>query len=188
MKKFNLHFGGFYCSIHESIIDSMLESYFMDDDDEIPDYDSESDINYQIIFLNYSKVYLSALETVLNDEFDIDIKLHFKGLTSPREYNYSTDTILTSVSNKSFDSLFNHFSKDNSFIEYVNEYSRSRSGFISFFEGIENVLETDYIFLEYLSKYLISEYEQEIYTELDMQNIHELLYSLDFYTKLKEVA
>lgn len=186
MKDFNLHFGGFYHSIHEQFIDSMLESYFMDNDGELVDYDDLYTIDYQLIFKAYSKAYLSVLEAVLYDNEDIDIKLSFNALISPREYNFNTDIISTGLLQNHFEFLLEHYSNNKEFIEYVNKASKSYDGFASFFEGYEAVKANHQIWLEYLFKYLIQEYQEEIVQELDCQNIHELVYQLDFYSDCEE--
>lgn len=188
MKDFNLHFGGFYHSIHDQFIDSMLESYFSDDEGESVDYDDKYNINYQVIFKAYSKAYLNVLETVLYDNEDIEINLSFNALISPREYNFSTDIISTGLFQNHFEFLLEHYSNNQGFIDYVNKHSKSYDGFASFFEGYETVKANNQIWLEYLFKYLVNEYQEEIIQELDCQNIHELIYQLDFYTDCEGVS
>ncbi|MCP4485544.1 MAG: hypothetical protein GY823_13440, partial [Flavobacteriaceae bacterium] len=173
MKTFNLHFGGFYYSVHEQLIDNMLEGYFFDDEtQEEGDYYS-LDINYRLIFAEYSKEYLQALAEVLRDERNIDIDFIFESVISPREYNFETDTIQTSINDKDFKKL-EVFKTDSDFIEFVDDASKSRSGFISFYDGHEAVFAKDEIFLSYLSKYLDSEHDQDVLNELDQQCIYEL--------------
>ncbi len=179
MKTFNLHFGGFYESSHKQIIDNMLESYFFDDEkQEEGDYYS-LEINYSLIFAEYSKEYLQALAEVLRDERNIDIDFIFESVISPREHNFETDAIQTSINNKDFKKL-EVFRADSDFIGFVDDASKSRSGFISFYEGHRKVFADDEIFLSYLSQYLDSEHDQDVLNELDQQCIYELIYQIDF--------
>ena len=179
MKYFNLNFGGFYNSEHDQLIDGMLESYFCDENGQPQDL--PDNINYQNIFVEYSKQYLIALNTCLLDETGNDCLFHFERLDSPREYNFKTDSIYCAISNQNFKTLKKLFLADSQCIKYINDTSRSRDGFISFYNGIANVESEDDIFLEYVFNYFISMNRDQIFDCLYQgMNILELLYYIDF--------
>jgi len=181
MKTFDIRFEGFYDSIHSQKIDMMIESYFSDENGE--PIEQPDNINYQLIMLEYSKLYVQAFGAYINDEFDISIKFYFDKLYSPREYNFRTDSIITDISDKNFNKLKSYFLKDDDFIKYVNESSKSRDGFSSFYDGIEAVVEDDEILLIYIGQYIINDYDDSlgVYNELETRHLNELLYQLDFY-------
>lgn len=183
MKNWTILFNGFYESIHSGQIDDMLESYFSDDQgepQEIPD-----GINYPVIFNAYAKEYTSAFNTYLNDEFSLDVTINFKSLFSPREYNFRTNEINAEISDGDFNLVKSRLLTDDDFIAFVNESSQSHDGFISFYNGIDAVAADDEILLQYIGRYIIDQYDDNmgISSELDTQNIHELLEGINFYSE-----
>ena len=181
MKKFSLQFGGFYYSGHEQLIDSMLESYF--DIEGNGEFELPDNINYQVIFNQYSRELLPIYQEFIIDEFDIDVTINFISLYSPREYNFTTDSIDASISNKDFKKLKKYFLNNKDFITYANESSKSRDGFISFYDGIDAIIEDDSILLDYVFKYITTLLNDEFMQYYDTNNMDEMLYSLDFLTE-----
>jgi len=118
-----------------------------------------------------------------HDEYELDINIKYLSLYSPKEYNFKTNHINSKITNAEFNKLKRKFLKDQCFIGYANESSKSRDGFASFYEGIDAIKENDEILLQYISKYIVKVNRYEIIGELERQNIHELLYNLDFYTE-----
>ena len=180
MKTFNLQFGGFYYSIHDELIDSMLESYFSDDSGEPLEH--PDNIDYQIIFTEYCNQLIPLYKEFMSDEYSLDISLKFIHLDSPREYNFTTDSMLCDVTEKDFKKLKNYFLKDAAFIKYANDKSKSRDGFISFYDGIKNIKTDDSILLQYIFMYVTSEISETFLDLYDTNNMYEMLYSLDFLT------
>ena len=141
MKKrleFALEFGGFYHSHHSETIDNDIASY---------DYDWEK-IDYKKTHDNYCK---GLLESVNNE---LDINLEFVELDSPREYNFTTDKIITSIPHKEFADLKQEYINDTEFVDWINEESRSRDGFSSFYSGLDAIIKEDDILLQYIFRYI----------------------------------
>ena len=74
----SIHFGGFYESIHDGNIDSMIETY---------EYNFE-DVDYKKTFESYIEAYCYKLESYILDEYLIDIDFKNIKLFSPQYYNY----------------------------------------------------------------------------------------------------
>ena len=136
--EFALEFGGFYHSWHSETIDNDIASY---------DYDWEK-IDYKKTHDNYCK---GLIESVNNE---LEINLEFVELDSPREYNFTTDKIITSIPHKEFTNLKQEYINDTEFVEWINEESRSRDGFSSFYSGLDAIIKEDDILLQYIFKYI----------------------------------
>tara|TARA_R110002167_G_scaffold51091_1_gene148218 strand:- start:231 stop:737 length:507 start_codon:yes stop_codon:yes gene_type:complete len=146
INEFSLNFGGFYHSEHSDNIDSKEESY---------GYNWE-DVDYKKTHINYCKEYLNKLN------FELEIDLTFIQLDSPREYNFTTDKIVCSISNKDFKTLLNTYDTKELF-NYIEEHSKSRSGFTSFYSGYAAVKKESDIFLQYLFNYILIDEDFNIY-------------------------
>jgi len=128
MKNFNIEFGGFYCSIHEQLIESMLESYYSDENGDPLDYYS-LDIPYSVIFNKYSKKYLCFLKEYLFDNYNLQFKPVFKQLISPREYNFSTDKINVDLNNVDANKFIGH---NSIFLKSaINQTPRQKPSFLA---------------------------------------------------------
>ncbi len=175
--KFYIPFEGFYCSIYDSIIDSILESEISEG--YLTEEQTEK-IDFTNLHLELSKHIFDCILELFNDEFDLftdNNYITFEGLYSPKYYNYSTDKIKAIVSPEIYLTLLNKFENNNSFINYVNESSKSRDGFTSFYEGINEVKKESSIFLEYLFQWFtLSEYRDEV-IEFTTDNIYEIIYN-----------
>jgi len=154
--EFSLAFGGFYHSEHSDNIDSREEMY---------GYNWE-DVDYKETHLNYCNAYLNKLSE------ELEINLKFIQLDSPREYNFTTDKIVCSISNKDFKALLDAYDTKELF-NYIEEHSKSRDGFYSFYSGYKNVKAEKDIFLQYLFNYILQ------YESFDF-------YDLEFEIELKE--
>jgi hypothetical protein len=149
--EFSLNFGGFYHSEHSENIDSKEEGY---------GYDWE-DVDYKKTHLNYCNAYLNKLSE------ELEINLKFIQLDSPREYNFTTDKILCSISNKDFKSLLDAYDTKELF-DYIEEQSKSRDGFTSFCSGYAAVKKETDIFLQYLFNYVL-QYENFDFYDLEFE-------------------
>ena len=155
--EFSLNFGGFYYSQHSEHIEHQAEIFEID-------YDN---IDYKKTNINYCKAYINKL----SEELEID--LSFISLDSPREYNFTTDKIFTSISNADFKALLSTYDTRELF-NYIEEHSKSRDGFTSFYSGYKAVKEETDIFLQYLFNYILQ------YEDFDF-------YDLEFEIELKEI-
>ena len=178
MVKCFLEFNGFYESLHSDLIDSMLDNYFFNDEGESQNYDN-LEIDYRLLRVEYSKEWVKSFQEFLNDSFDLDIELDFVGLESPKYYNFSTDKIEVSLNKEGFGCLV--AAVDDNIIAYINEVSKSRSGFISFYNGFDEVKKENEIFLQYIFKYFIEFFEGEEFLKYyDSNRIEELIHNVDF--------
>ena len=175
--KFYIPFEGFYCSIYDSIIDGIIESEISEG--YLTEEETEN-INYTNLRLELSQHIFDCILELFNDEFYLftdNNYITFDGLYSPKYYNYSTDKIKAIVSPEIYLTLLNEFENNNSFVNYVNESSKSRDGFASFYEGINEVKKESSIFLEYLFQWFtLSEYRDEV-IQFTTDNIHEIIYN-----------
>lgn len=90
-------FGGFYESIHSGTIDQAEEMLFQNDRGDANGGLSERFFricNYSCVFQNYAKDYAANFAHL----YEIDLK--FESLSSPREYNFTTDRIFCTISRK----------------------------------------------------------------------------------------
>tara|TARA_R110002153_G_scaffold211446_1_gene364091 strand:- start:571 stop:1083 length:513 start_codon:yes stop_codon:yes gene_type:complete len=149
--EFSLNFGGFYHSEHSETIENNIESY---------GYDWE-DVDYKKTHLNYCNAYLNKLSE------ELEINLTFIQLDSPREYNFTTDKIFCSISNKDFKALLDAYDTKELF-NYIEEQSKSRDGFSSFYSGYAAVKKEKDIFLQYLFDYIL-EYESFDFYDLEFE-------------------
>lgn len=170
-----IEFGGFYGSIHESIIENTIESYLTLDNGELCEsYDS---VNWRANFENYVKFYAYAFEQWLNFEYlygnDVQIKFDNVTLSSPKYYNFKTDTIETAISESAEKVLIDIFKTDKEFLTYLYEATQSVSGYISFYSYREVLRDNkDNIFTHYLFRYLADKFNESELSQLsDFQNI-----------------
>tara|TARA_B110000240_G_scaffold151732_1_gene168136 strand:- start:108 stop:620 length:513 start_codon:yes stop_codon:yes gene_type:complete len=149
--EFSLNFGGFYHSEHSENINRLEEALGID----------WEEIDYKKTHLNYCDSYLNRL----SEELEID--LIFIQLDSPREYNFKTDKIACSISDNDFNTLLNTYDTKELF-NYIEEHSKSRDGFSSFYSGYKNVKDEKDIFLQYLFDYIL-QYESFDFYDLEFE-------------------
>lgn len=123
-------FSGFYNSIHNDNIDQAENWLFTDDDGE----NNESlqarfsdKCDYWKVYDNYARAYAKQFA----DDFKIK-SLKFVELNSPREYNFSTDQIICSISRADLRAIYKATDRQK-LTAHVKESCTSRSGFISFY-------------------------------------------------------
>lgn len=126
-------FAGFYNSIHNANIDDAENQLFTD-----RDTGTENNEGLQARFsdkCDYWKVY-DKYARVYAEHFAEDFKipsLKFVELDSPREYNYSTDVIVCSISRADLRAVYKSVDKKE-LADHVRENCTSRSGFMSFYD------------------------------------------------------
>ena len=175
--QFYIPFEGFYYSVYDSIIDGIIESEISEG--YLTEKETEK-IDYNNLRLELSKHIFDCILELFNDEFDLftdNDYITFDGLYSPKYYNYSTDKIKAIISPEIYSTLLNKFEDNKVFIDYVNESSKSRDGFASFYEGINEVKKESSIFLEYLFQWFtLSDFRDEV-IEFTTEDINEIIYN-----------
>jgi len=144
MIKTTIEFGGFYESIHSDNIENLIEAYEYDYDN--IDWDKTHD--------DYIKDYCYVLSSFILEEYDLDIDFKNISLYSPRFYNYETDTIDCEINNQQVNRLNEIFLKDNDFIEYLKERTKSVSGYMSFYTYNQAIDNKDDILIAYVLEYI----------------------------------
>ena len=144
--RFLIDFGGFYHSIHSDEIDHRIESFEIDEDK----------VNYKETCNSYCIEFIDSI----NDMLELNLK--FIQIDSPKFYNFTTDKIEAEINENDFNKLKDTYLNSNEFIDYVNENSKSYDGFISFYNGFNEVIKEDEILLQYMFNYILKEYADEI--------------------------
>ena len=161
-----IEFGGFY-SYHEEYIDCRIEQFNegVIYEDELIDYDN---IDWNATFKDYAKNWLYRFNNISN------LNLEFIDVDNPKFYNYRTDRIIAKVSDADMNDLMIYI--DDDFYEWANPQLKSYDGFISFYNGVDDLIEraenNDYdkaILLGMVCNYLI---------ELD--GVNEDIYELEY--------
>lgn len=124
-------FSGFYNSLHDSELDMALRDMFSDratgtDVNEDLLQRAMEKMNWRGAYVEYAKEYA--------DDFGrwLELDLEFDELSSPREYNFTTDRIFVKISEESLKSAFAKVLKPE-LREAVRERFTSYDGFISFY-------------------------------------------------------
>jgi hypothetical protein len=68
------------------------------------------------------------------------------GLSSPKYYNYSTDKLMAKISYNNYSLIYGKYIINDDFVNYVNEASKSRDGFLHFMRVLIRRIRTKYIF------------------------------------------
>lgn len=175
--KFYIPFEGFYDSFYNSEIDWIVKNEI--EEGYLTEGQSDN-INYQIIFDKMSEYIFDKIVELFNDEFNLfteNTYFKYDGLYSPKYYNFEADKLKAVCSKEVYLTIYNKFTINESFVNYVNEVSKSRDGFVSFYEGINEVKKQPSIFLEYLFQWFtLNEYRDEVITET-CEDIHEIIYN-----------
>lgn len=118
-----IEFGGFY-GYHEEYINDRLHDFEIDDDS----------VDWNATFNEYAKNWLWRF----NDRSNLD--LEFIGVDSPKYYNYRTDRIIAKLNYDNINELM-LFIVDDEFKEWANPQLKSYDGFISFYNGVDDLIE-----------------------------------------------
>ena len=164
--KTNIKFGGFYESQHSEVIEHRIELY----ENEMY-IDSWEDINYKETYDDYVIDYCSELSDFILEEYEVDIDFKNLSLNSPRFYNFQTDTIDCEINNDKANELNAYFLQDQDFIKYLNQRTKSYSGFISFYTFEQAKNNKDNILIDYVLEYICN----EIFNEIAELNDFELI-------------
>lgn len=128
-------FEGFYYSNADQRIDDGISQFFDTDDSGegiIPD-NAWIEMDFKPIHIQYCKTYVSCYMEWL-EENGLDITLEYESLESPREYNFSTDSLYCYISKQDALKAFFFAGKDN-INQSFEDRCTSCSGFISFYDN-----------------------------------------------------
>jgi hypothetical protein len=154
-----IEFGGFY-GYHEENINHRLHDW--------GDVDFEY-VDWNATFKSYAKNWLHRFNN------DANLSLEFVGIDSPKFYNYRTDRIVANVTNDDINKML-QYTKMEEFQKYADEQLTSYSGFISFFDNLDELLRKAYksdddmaLLLGLICDYII-----------DAENVNEDIYELEY--------
>lgn len=133
-REIRIPFSGFYESAHSAMIEAEIEDHFRDDKGDVIDFPEEFWHHWEAKKVNeaYAEDYVDNFQEWLENECDIKINLEYKRLSSPREYNFSTDVIYAEINLQDvyeFKKLVAPLTLE----KIIKERFTSRSGFISFY-------------------------------------------------------
>lgn len=124
-------FSGFYESLHDSEIDWTMEQMFTDDsgDQIYPGLDELlwRDCDFRKVHLAYAQDYVEQFAR----EFNLKT-LEWESMVSPREYNFTTDSLFAEISTEEFLDLLDTVDND-AFHALAKQNFTSRDGFMSWY-------------------------------------------------------
>jgi hypothetical protein len=123
-------FAGFYCTNHDSELDFTLDQMFTDDSGN-PNHGLVSHCFDKIKWWEVHVSYATAYVERFAEHFEIP-SMKFESLSSPREYNFTTDRIFVEVSREDIKKVFDQVDRA-ALDAKAAEMFTSRSGFISFY-------------------------------------------------------
>ena len=178
MKHFsvNIQFGGFYNSIHSYYIENAIETYNSDDNGNMPEkisetiYDFEYSEFYGVLESMYADVYVDMINEYTGADFE------YKGISSPRFYNLSTDEIMVNFERCDLYKAMRYIIANDlksDFRDHVNNVTSSKSGYVPFYtheEFMGNIELVTWAILTVIAKYLN---HNELSSYLDMNCIYE---------------
>ena len=125
--KTTIPFTGFYESIHSMQIDSVIEYDLEYYDLTYDEYESNG-LDYHLCCVEYAKEYADVYAA------DSGINLQFEYMSSPREYNFTTDIIFCDISLKEVKRVYSECDIKE-LAALVTELFTSRDGFSSFYSN-----------------------------------------------------
>jgi len=163
-----INFGGFYHSIHDGNIESMIESSY--DGGNYPEYHFDN-IDHKKTEQSYIEDYCSKLTNYILNEYGITINFKDLKIWSPSEYNFNTDKIDCFVSKSQSNKLTNHFKKNDDFLKFLKDRTQSCDGFWSFYTFDEALSNKDNKLIMYLLEFLSNEFNEKevVYGEIEFE-------------------
>lgn len=132
-------FAGFYESYHSMNVDNAIENLARDYDGnlmhEVHD-ELQSKCDYREVYKLYAKDYTETLA------HELKLQITHESMTSPREYNFSTDRIFVEISLEEVTRIYGLTNKAE-LAKLVKDRFTSRSGFSSFYSPNLNEWGTD---------------------------------------------
>lgn len=133
IKSFLPVFTGFYGTIFEPD-----EEVFIEDDHTYDDYN----FFYKEYYEEMAKACVNAVENRLNTDLGFKIKIKYENVYSPREYNFTNDSIKCTfvLSKKTIKELYQYLNEHKeAFENFIKDGFTSYSGFYSFYSNDVNV-------------------------------------------------
>lgn len=134
-----------FCGFYESEItdqidreDELQREWLFDeyglDLDNVPGrnwIDIQHSVDFTGIAASYTSFYEDRLDFIVKELYgiDIDAKLEFKAVHSPREYNFYSDILEAEISVDTIRKIYDAADKER-FSDFLYEYQKPRSGFI----------------------------------------------------------
>ena len=130
-------FNGFYNTLFDNIIDNATDNAI-----ECHNERNNTSLNYDDFDFNFNSIQneickdaVSKIEYKLN-EIGINCTIKYQTLVSPREYNFSNDSINIEINFKDFSLVIDILEQNfDSFTQYIKDNYTSRDGFISSFSS-----------------------------------------------------
>ena len=126
-------FNGFYNTLFDNILDNATDNaieYHNEQNNTSLNYD-DFDFNFISIQNEICKDAVLKVEEKLN-EIGINCTIKYQNLVSPREYNFSNDSINIEINFKKFSQVIEILEQNfDSFSKYIKDNYTSRDGFIS---------------------------------------------------------
>ena len=124
-------FSGFYCTLHESALDDAVEQMFSDKATGCTVYRgladrAQWDCDWGLVMRDYAEEYAGQFA----DHFGI--RMSFESMTSPKEYNFTTDRIFCHIPLDECTRLLSATPRD-LLDKVAAEMFTSRDGFMSFY-------------------------------------------------------
>jgi hypothetical protein len=136
-KIINIPFAGFYNSKYSGELDAVQERFVEYEVEKNPGLNPDIPNNalwhcadYGIAYDHIARAYVDPFNQYILDEYELDLDLKFESMTSPREYNFTTDRIFCEISEENVRKLREAVS-DPALRLAIKERFTSRSGFIS---------------------------------------------------------
>ena len=119
-------FDGFY----ESRFSDATDSLYIDDNGDFLDIPADE---YKAVSVKMSQLYCDGFVEMISEIVGQSLEISFSHMSSPKFYNYETDTIHVSVSAESLQVVYDHCINQPAFTDYVKERLMPRSGFAPFY-------------------------------------------------------
>ena len=185
-------FNGFYNTLFEDLIDNATDNVI-----EYHNEQNESDLNYDNFDFDYASIQneickdaVSKIEEKLN-EIGINCTINFENLVSPKEYNFSNDSINIEINFKKFSRVIEILEQNyDSFSKYIKDNYTSRDGFISnysnyssdWMEDLKNDAENETHKVGAVLEFILQEVEEykpeNLYFEL-CENCYEINFTIN---------
>ena len=159
----SIAFGGFYNSTHQADIEYRID---LDIEEKyIKDYDS---VNWKETHKSYINTYCYALSNFILNEYNIDMDFKDVSLYSPRYYNYSTDKIDCKISTHQVNKLNKTLLKDDDFLNFLKEHTKSYDGYMSFYTFEQAKLDKDNILIMYGLEFICNKFNKHPEIEFEI--------------------
>ena len=161
--KTQLNFGGFYDTIHSSIVEDSvaMDLGALDECDE-NDWENEDLINFNN-WTAFNVEYCKEWVKLLNNELETEIV--FTDLDSPREHNFSTDVIIAHITVKDTLKLFKQIKEldlKDDVIEAIEKHTTSYDGYAAYYKYADMFKsEHRYFLIEIMIDVLLENYHEE---------------------------